>query len=157
MDAAAAWTIMGHARMNGRAGRAGGGTVSTPKRVAVTGSRSLRDWKLGALSIYAIVADEIEVRCGADAILVYGAATGVDAAMSQVWLARGYATHSYQANWKKYGCAAGPIRNGQMVASGLDLLVVFPGGAGTQDMHDKCLAAGVPAVSALELAGFKVW
>ena len=39
----------------------------------------------------------------------------------------------FPANWKKYGNAAGPIRNKQM-ARYADALAIFPGGTGSADM-----------------------
>jgi hypothetical protein len=43
-----------------------------------------------------------------------------------------------------YCPAAGPRRNQEMVDTGLDLLIVFPGNKGTQDMMRRAHAAHVP-------------
>lgn len=60
-----------------------------------------------------------------------------------------------QAEWTKYGPAAGPIRNQRMLdETHPDLVVAFPGGRGTADMVAKAKAAGVEVreVAALALA-----
>ena len=51
----------------------------------------------------------------------------------------------FPARWKAHGKAAGPIRNQQMLDDGKpDLVVAFPGGAGTADMIRRAEKAGVP-------------
>ena len=52
----------------------------------------------------------------------------------------------HPANWEKHGKAAGPIRNQEMLDSGVDLVIVFPGGKGTADMRKRALKAGVVVV-----------
>ena len=48
---------------------------------------------------------------------------------------RGIDCKTFEANWKKHGRAAGPIRNQQMIDEGKpDLIIAFPGGQGTRDM-----------------------
>jgi hypothetical protein len=76
--------------------------------------------------------------------LVYGGASGADD------LAHGIVSESFyweqerfEADWERHGRAAGPIRNQQMVDSGLDLLIAFQGGRGTEDMIRRAKAAGV--------------
>lgn len=50
----------------------------------------------------------------------------------------------FLANWGKFGNAAGPIRNAEMLSEGKpDLVLAFPGGAGTRDMINRSLKAGV--------------
>lgn len=48
----------------------------------------------------------------------------------------------YPVNWKKYGRAAGPIRNCSMAALDLKMVLAFPGGVGTADMIDQCTKRG---------------
>lgn len=51
----------------------------------------------------------------------------------------------YKADWDKYKKAAGFIRNQQMLDEGKpDLVVAFPGGAGTADMVRRAKKAGIP-------------
>ena len=48
------------------------------------------------------------------------------------------------AQWKKFGRAAGPIRNRQMIIDHKpDHCIVFPGGVGTEDMRHKAFVADV--------------
>ena len=49
----------------------------------------------------------------------------------------------YPADWKLYGRSAGPIRNQEMLDSGIDLVIAFPGGRGTADMVRRARKAGV--------------
>jgi hypothetical protein len=49
------------------------------------------------------------------------------------------------ANWGRYGPAAGPIRNTQMLIEGRpELVVFFPGGDGTKDMVEKARKHRIP-------------
>ena len=50
--------------------------------------------------------------------------------------------HTEPAQWGKFGDAAGPIRNAKMLEEELDLVVAFPGGAGTADMVRRSKKAG---------------
>lgn len=52
------------------------------------------------------------------------------------------------ARWAKFGKAAGPIRNSQMLDWKPDLVVAFPGGRGTADMIHRAEAAGIRVVQA---------
>lgn len=67
-------------------------------------------------------------------LIVQGGAKGADRA-ARDWANRldGPRPVTFEADWKRLGRAAGPIRNGQMVAAGADLVIAFPGGDGTAD------------------------
>jgi hypothetical protein len=53
----------------------------------------------------------------------------------------------FPADWEKYGKAAGPIRNQQILVEGKpDLVVAFQGGRGTANMVSRAQQAGVPVV-----------
>ena len=49
-----------------------------------------------------------------------------------------------KAEWGKYGKAAGPRRNAQMVEWKPDLVIAFPGGRGTANMIKQAKEAGIP-------------
>lgn len=84
-------------------------------------------------------------------VLIHGAASGVDT-MGGEWAdSRGVEVAAKPANWKRYGRAAGPIRNRAMLKESPDLLVAFPGNSGTRDMVEAAKEAGLVTVFALEI------
>lgn len=55
------------------------------------------------------------------------------------------------ADWKKFGPRAGPLRNGRMIdAHRPERVISFPGGAGTADMLGQARARGIKCI---EIAG----
>jgi len=75
--------------------------------------------------------------------LVCGMARGADTLGYQWAVKNNIPIEEYPAEWTKYGRGAGPIRNQQMLNSGIDILVAFPGGTGTANMVKICKAAKV--------------
>lgn len=82
-------------------------------------------------------------------LLIEGGASGAD------FMARKFAewmkipTQTFEADWKRHGKAAGPIRNQQMLDEGKpDLVVAFPGGRGTASMIGLAHMAGVKVLIA---------
>jgi len=121
-------------------------------RIGVTGGRDFGDWNLVANTVHALP-------CG---VLVHGNAPGADYLCAKWWTRMmGREDEPHPADWER-DCdercthpprrgrcpAAGPIRNQEMVDSGLDLLVAFPGGRGTADMVRRAKAAGIPIMYA---------
>jgi hypothetical protein len=77
-----------------------------------------------------------------------GGARGADALAKEWAMTKGdLKCFEIKADWKKYGPAAGPIRNQQMLEWGPDLVVAFAGGTGTAGMVALARAAGVPVIS----------
>ncbi len=77
-------------------------------------------------------------------VLMHGGAPGADALADKWGKLANVAIEVYKADWKKYGRAAGPMRNERMLKTGKpDLVVAFPGGRGTADMVARARAAGV--------------
>jgi len=76
--------------------------------------------------------------------LIQGGADGVDK-FAGGWAAfkPGIVRYVCHAEWDKYGRMAGPIRNCRMLEWKPDLVVAFPGGAGTANMVKQAEAAGV--------------
>lgn len=77
-------------------------------------------------------------------VLIEGGAQGADR------LARGWAmmhdipVETYEADWKRDGRSAGPIRNMAMLIVGRpDLVVAFPGGRGTMNMVEQARKRGI--------------
>lgn len=86
-------------------------------RILITGSR---DW-INAIAIeHALRQHSI-----AGAILVHGDCRGADKIGKKVWNSLGLKDEPHPANWTKYGPAAGPIRNREMINSGIDLCLAF--------------------------------
>jgi len=77
--------------------------------------------------------------------IIEGNARGADS-MAGFWARKhGIPDLKYNANWARYGSAAGPIRNQEMIDDGrAQCVIAFPGGRGTADMIAKAKAAGLP-------------
>lgn len=106
--------------------------------VGVTGGRSYRDY-------YTVQKALAKVASRFDITVIHGDASGVDA-WAKLWCrCTGTPQVPYPADWGRYGDAAGTERNAQMVReAGIQLLLSFPGGSGTRDMTDRCLARNIP-------------
>lgn len=79
--------------------------------------------------------------------IIHGCAPGADMAAANWAGDRGIAVEPYPAEWRKYGSAAGPIRNARMLAMGApDVVIAFPGNRGTADMVRRARAAGVRVI-----------
>lgn len=68
---------------------------------------------------------------GFEPTLIHGAATGADSLAGEVAEDFGWRTIAIPADWKKYGKAAGPIRNSEMLDFQPDLVISFGSGRGT--------------------------
>lgn len=79
--------------------------------------------------------------------IIQGGASGADE-FARDWCFRTSTPYiNYPANWDRDGRAAGPIRNQRMLDHGQpDLVIVFPGGAGTADMVARAKRAGVQLI-----------
>jgi hypothetical protein len=84
-------------------------------------------------------------------LLINGAARGADT-LAATWAARnGVPARHFPAAWEQYGKSAGAKRNRQMLREGKPQLVVaFPGGAGTHDMVGAAMQNGVPVLDLTE-------
>jgi hypothetical protein len=78
-----------------------------------------------------------------DITIISGAAKGVDSAAIDYAISDFLPFEEYPADWDQYGKGAGYIRNQQMLDTGIDLVVAFPGGRGTADMVRRAKKAGV--------------
>ena len=83
--------------------------------------------------------------------IIEGDCRGADRMAGCLAAVLGFKQKSFPANWAKYGRAAGPIRNQQMIDEGKpDLVIAFHENlrqsTGTKDMLEKALAAGIPYV-----------
>lgn len=76
-------------------------------------------------------------------VLIHGGATGADAIAGRWGRINDVRVECYIANWLEYGRHAGPIRNQKMIDVKPDLVVAFPGGAGTRDLVSRAKRAGI--------------
>lgn len=77
-------------------------------------------------------------------LIIEGDAQGADRLAREWAIANGIPFETEKAEWKKYGKAAGPIRNGVMLEKWKpDGVVAFPGDTGTADMCKQARAAGL--------------
>jgi predicted Rossmann-fold nucleotide-binding protein len=106
-------------------------------KVLVCGGRDFDDQAL----LYDVL-DEIESNEGPITLVIQGGASGADELALDWAKYRGKDCLTVAADWKTHGKAAGPIRNSKMLSYNPDLVVAFPGGAGTADMVKKAIAAG---------------
>lgn len=112
-------------------------------RVLIYGGRDWTDWEKTVKFL-----DEIDDQfiLPGEATIVVGRARGADSLGEQWAKQQTLHVEAFPADWKTHGKAAGHIRNQQMLDSGIDLAVQFPGGRGTADMRRRLDAAGVKVV-----------
>jgi hypothetical protein len=107
---------------------------SAPRRTGAPG------WTDRAL-LYRVL-DEI-----APAVVVEGGAAGADRLAREWAQERAVPVETFPADWKRYGRAAGPRRNREMVEAGADLVVGFsvaePPTSGTAGMLRLATDAGL--------------
>lgn len=79
-------------------------------------------------------------------LVIHGAARGADSLASSWARKNGIPEKPFNAQWKKYGRSAGPIRNQEMLKEEPDLVIAFPGGRGTEDMIKKSAQKGITII-----------
>lgn len=84
--------------------------------------------------------------------IISGCARGVDSVAIDWATVNWCPVERYPAPWKLLGLGAGSARNQEMLASKPDLVVAFPGGAGTAHMTRIARAAGVRVLEIKELS-----
>jgi hypothetical protein len=77
------------------------------KAILVTGAR---DWNDAAL-----VANTLRPYAEPNTVLIHGDCIGLDRIAASVGGQLGFQIEPHPANWKKYGRAAGPVRNKEMI------------------------------------------
>ena len=88
-------------------------------KVLVCGSRTYSDW----LFMEGVL-ESLHVQTPID-VIIEGEAVGADS-MAREWARyMGITTWKFPADWTKYGKAAGPIRNKEMLDKGPDLVLAF--------------------------------
>ncbi len=122
-------------------------------RILVCGSRDytnrIKLWQ----TLDEILARFSDLLTTPDLLLIQGGAKGADDLAKEWANERGINQHEYPADWKKYGKAAGPLRNKQMLDEGKpDLVIAFPKNGnidatkGTKDMVDQAYLRNIPVI-----------
>lgn len=93
------------------------------------------------------ILDRIHSTKGIDTIL-QGEARGADQ-LAKLWANANRVTCiGFQADWDNHGKGAGPIRNAEMLKyPGINGVVAFKGGSGTQDMISRAMMAKVTVMN----------
>jgi hypothetical protein len=78
----------------------------------IAGSRAFKDYNLLIAEIDKFIASHFKDQ---EIIIISGGAVGADQMGERYAASKGYKCQRFPADWKKYGKAAGPIRNKQMV------------------------------------------
>lgn len=88
-------------------------------RLLVSGSRHYKDLPSIEKAILGVVRDQKDVT------VIHGECSGVDKTSTIVATKHGFKVESHPPDWKKFGKAAGPIRNEEMIKSKIDHAVLF--------------------------------
>lgn len=119
-------------------------------RILVTGSRR---WTHKA-RLYRVLENAVKSLGGySEVIIVHGdCPTGADSLVEHWTLMHNVTSEKYQANWRQYGLAAGPIRNQLMVDNGADICLAFftDTSKGTKHCADTAEKAGIRVVRIYE-------
>ena len=117
--------------------------MSAVKTILVTGGRNYYDKEV----IHATL-KELDRQHGITT-LIHGGASGADTIAGAWAKEQGITVWVYPADWAKYGKAAGPMRNRDMLTRGKpDLVVAFEGGRGTANMIKQAREAGILVLEA---------
>lgn len=107
-----------------------------PKKVAIVGSRKFK--RLATVKEYV---ESLPL----DTIIVSGGALGVDEVAETTAIAKGMTSKIFKPNWKKFGLAAGPIRNAQIVEEADEIVAFWDGESkGTANTIKLARQAGKP-------------
>lgn len=115
--------------------------MAQPKKVICAGDRHWRDRNF------------IEIELGklpSGSVIITGDCRGADALVAECAAELGLTCWIYEAEWDKYGRAAGPIRNQAMIDENrdADLFMAFHDNVkkskGTRDCARRASAAGIP-------------
>ena len=108
------------------------------KRLLICGSRDWTDHNT-IKSVLSNYSKEI--------IVITGGCRGADTIAENVAKNLGMTVQVFNADWKKYGRAAGPIRNQKMLEEKPDLVIAFhenlDNSKGTKDMVNRARKAGI--------------
>lgn len=115
-------------------------------RIIVCGGRDFDDYTTVRRALFALhEGPRGPVKC-----VFHGNARGADSEADRWCREFRISAFPCPAEWAKYGRRAGPIRNQNMLGNKVDLVLAFPGGAGTADMKKRARKAGVEVIEITE-------
>lgn len=86
-----------------------------------------------------------------DLVIIEGEARGADSIARDTAIGMGIPVEPYAADWQKFGRAAGPIRNQQMLETQPDMVIGFhndlENSKGTKDMLNRAKKEGIPVLN----------
>lgn len=85
-------------------------------KILICGDRNWSDY----WAIYDVVS-----KLDRNSIIIHGAAKGADTMAGTIASKLGFKVVAFKANWERYGKAAGPIRNREMLDVKPDLVIAF--------------------------------
>lgn len=107
-----------------------------------------RNWSPKRHLIIKSIIAGIEKVCEDELTVISGGARGADSIAREACELFKIDFEEYPANWDAFGNSAGPIRNRQMLNTGIDLVVAFADEVestrGTKDMCNEAWKKGVP-------------
>lgn len=110
-----------------------------PFRLIVAGSRTFQGYGLLCRTLDRLLCARLP-----HVVILSGGARGADALGERYAAERGLAVERHPADWRAHGRAAGPVRNGQMVAVAQGLAAFWDGSSrGTRDVIDQARNAGL--------------
>ena len=87
------------------------------------------------------------LRYDSTSVVVHGMCRGADVMAAESCKMLGMHFEGYRADWERYGRAAGPIRNKQMLDTGIHLVLCFHNdignSKGTANMMKQAIACGI--------------
>lgn len=115
-------------------------SANFPRLILVCGGRNYRDRQ----RIREVLDEYMPPRPIDPPTIIHGGARGADKTAADVAMHEGFWVTAHPANWVRYGKAAGPIRNREMLDRVPDLVIAFPGGTGTADTVAEARRRGIP-------------
>jgi hypothetical protein len=109
-------------------------------KIAVSGGRDNYDYEFidAVLHSYSTSYQITEI--------LVGDASGVDSIVKQWCRYNEMECKVFEANWKEYGKSAGPIRNSEILNDHPDIVILFAGGAGTENMSTQAASRRIVTV-----------
>lgn len=132
------------AKMSGETNTTGApvSTPAQPTRIAVSGGRDFKDETFVRKSL-----DLFRRYLASSGVekfeLAHGDAKGVDYFAKQWALSEAIEQVPFPSRWLEHGRSAGPVRNREMLTSGVSCLVAFPGGKGTENAVSTAKSLGI--------------